>query len=142
MSPDVRINRDLTIPESEIELRFSPSGGPGGQHANRSSTRVEVTWNIETSSALGHRQRRRLREKLRHRIDSKGVLRAASDTHRSQLRNREEATARLARLVADALKPRVHRIPTAPSQGARERRLKAKRRQSQKKRDRRAIPED
>jgi ribosome-associated protein len=142
MSPDLRVNRNLTIPESELELRFSPSGGPGGQHANRSSTRAEVAWNIETSAALGQRQRQRLKEKLRHRIDSHGVLRVASDTHRSQLRNREDATARLARLVAEALKPRAPRVPTAPSQGARERRLEAKRRQSQKKRNRRAIPDD
>jgi ribosome-associated protein len=138
----VPVDRNLTIPEAELELRFSPSGGPGGQHANRSSTRAEVAWNIETSAVLGQRQRQRLREGLRHRIDSNGVLRVASDTHRSQLRNREEATARLARLVADALKPRARRIPTAPSTGAKERRLESKRRQSQKKRDRRAIPDD
>lgn len=142
MNRDVPVNRSLTIPGSEIELRFSPSGGPGGQHANRSSTRAEVAWNIETSSVLGAREKRRLREKLRHRIDSNGVLRVASDTHRSQLRNREEATARLARLVGDALKPRVRRVPTAPSQGARERRLQAKRRQSLKKKERRTIPDD
>jgi ribosome-associated protein len=142
MSGDVRVNRHLTIPESELELRFSPSGGPGGQHANRSSTRAEVSWNVEESSSLGPRQRQRLREKLRHRIDSSGVLRVASDAHRSQLRNREDATARLARLVAEALKPRVRRIPTAPSQAAKERRLEAKRRQSRKKKERRAIPDD
>jgi ribosome-associated protein len=142
MSEDVRVNRNLTIPASEIDLRFSTSGGPGGQHANRSSTRAEVAWNVATSPALGPRQRQRLKEKLRHRIDSNGVLRVASDTHRSQLRNRQEALARLGRLVSEALKTHAKRIPTAPSQAAKERRLAAKRRRSQKKRDRRTIPDD
>jgi ribosome-associated protein len=142
VSEDVRVNRGLAIPPGELEFRFSTSGGPGGQHANRSSTRAEVSWNIESSSVLGPRQRQRLREKLRRRIDSNGVLRVASDTHRSQLRNREEATRRLATLVADALRPRRSRIATKPSKTAKERRLQDKRRQSQKKRDRRSIPED
>jgi ribosome-associated protein len=139
MNQGVQVNRRLTIPPNEIEMRFTTSGGPGGQHANRSSTRAEAAWNVETSAVLGPRQRQRLREKLRHRIDSNGVLRVASDTHRSQLRNREEAVARLARLVSDALKPRAKRIATAPSKQARERRLESKRRQSQKKRERRKV---
>jgi ribosome-associated protein len=142
MSEGIRVNRSLTIPPNEIEMRFSTSGGPGGQHANRSSTRAEASWNVETSAVLGPRQRQRLREKLRHRIDSNGVLRVASDTHRSQLRNREEAVARLARLVSEALRPRVKRIATTPSQKAKERRLESKRRHSQKKRARRAISDD
>ncbi len=142
MNEGVRVNRGLTIPPKEIEMRFTTSGGPGGQHANRSSTRAEASWNVDTSSVLGPRQRQRLREKLRHRIDGNGVLRVASDTHRSQLRNREEAVARLTRLVSDALKPRAKRIATAPSVKAKERRLESKRRQSQKKRQRRAVPDD
>jgi ribosome-associated protein len=142
MSDGVKVNRTLTIPPNEIEMRFSTSGGPGGQHANRSSTRAEASWNIETSGVLGPRQRQRLRERLRHRIDSNGVLRVASDTQRSQLRNREEAVGRLAKLVADALKQRRKRMATAPSKQARERRLEAKRRQSQKKRQRRKVLDD
>lgn len=139
MSDGIKVNRSLTIPPNEIEMRFSTSGGPGGQHANRSSTRAEAAWNIDTSAVLGPRQRQRLRERLRHRIDSNGVLRVASDTHRSQLRNREEAEARLAKLVGDALRQRRKRIATTPSKQARERRLEAKRRQSQKKRERRKV---
>ena len=142
MSDELRVNRGLTIPPGELEFRFSTSGGPGGQHANRSSTRAEVSWNIETSAVLGPRQRQRLREKLRRRIDSNGILRVASDTHRSQLRNREEAQRRLAGLVADALQPRRARVATGPTKAARERRLAEKRRHSQKKRDRRTIPDD
>jgi ribosome-associated protein len=139
MSDGVKVSRSLTIPPNEIEMRFSTSGGPGGQHANRSSTRAEAAWNIEASGVLGPRQRQRLRERLRHRIDSNGVLRVASDTHRSQLRNREEAVGRLAKLVAGALKQRRKRVATTPSKQARERRLQAKRRQSQKKRERRKV---
>ena len=142
MTEEIRINRQITIPTGELEFRFSTSGGPGGQHANRSSTRAEISWNIEESAVLGPRQRQRLREKLRRRIDSNGALRVASDTHRSQLRNREEAARRLANLVSDALRPRRSRVPTAPSRSAKERRLEDKKRHSQKKRDRRTIPDD
>jgi ribosome-associated protein len=142
MSEDLHVNRNLDIPADEIELKFTPSGGPGGQHANKASTRVEVSWNVATSNALGPRQRQRIKEKLRHRIDNNGVLRVASDTQRSQLRNREDALARMSHLIADALKPTRKRIPTGPSKGAKERRLSAKRRRSEVKKQRQKRFED
>jgi ribosome-associated protein len=138
MSEPLRINRTLTIPPDEIGLRFSPSGGPGGQHANRSSTRVDLSWNVDTSRVLGPRQRARIKGHLRSRLDSSGTLRLSSDKHRSQTRNREEALSRLTRLVSEALQPRRSRVATAPSRAAKERRLQSKRRRSETKKLRRA----
>ena len=137
MTNDVRVNRSVTIPGREIELSFSPSGGPGGQHANRSSTRVEAVWDIAASQALGPRQRERILRRLRNRIDSSGRLRLSSDAHRSQSRNRDEVLDRLARLVDDALKVRPKRVPTAPTPQSKERRLQHKKRRSATKRLRR-----
>jgi ribosome-associated protein len=138
VSEPLRVNRNLAIPPDEITLRFSPSGGPGGQHANRSSTRVDLSWNVDASRVLGPRQRARIRGHLRNRLDSSGTLRLSSDKHRSQTRNREEVLARLARLVSEALQPRRARVATTPSQAAKERRLRSKRRRSEIKKLRRA----
>jgi ribosome-associated protein len=138
VSEPLRINRNLVIPPDEIALRFSPSGGPGGQHANRSSTRVDLSWNVDASRVLGPRQRARIKGHLRNRLDGWGTLRLSSDKHRSQTRNREEVLARLARLVAEALQPRRARVATTPSQAAKERRLRSKRRRSEIKKLRRA----
>jgi ribosome-associated protein len=138
VSERLRINRTLSIPSNEIALRFSPSGGPGGQHANRSSTRVDLSWDVNASKALGPRQRARIKGHLRNRLDSSGTLRLSSDKHRSQQRNREEALARLTRLVSDALQPRRSRIATTPSRAAKERRLQSKRRRGETKKLRRA----
>lgn len=138
----LRVNRRLVIPEDELEERFSTSSGPGGQHANRASTRAELAWNVETSSALGPRQRERIRARAANRIDSNGVLRVASEKHRSQLRNRDEVRRRLAGLVADALVIEKPRVKTKPTRAGKERRLQQKRRRSQIKRARRVIPDD
>jgi ribosome-associated protein len=134
----MRVDRGLDIPESEISLRFSPSGGPGGQHANRSSTRVDLTWKVERSQAVNARQRRLIKAHSRGRIDASGNLRLSSDTHRSQLRNREDVRRRLAAIIADALRPRSQRVPTQPSSAAHARRLAAKKRRGEIKRLRRA----
>jgi len=130
------------IPTDELEERFSTSSGPGGQHANKASTRAELTWNIERSSALGPRQRERLRSRLASRLDSNGVLRVASEKHRSQLRNREEARTRLAELVDRALKVERPRVKTKPTRAGKERRLQQKRRRSEIKRTRRVSNDD
>lgn len=135
---DVRVSRSLTIPGSELKLRFSPSGGPGGQHANRSSTRVELVWDVAGSRALGPRQRTRIEHRLARRIDSSGKLRLTSDAHRSQTRNREEVERRLATLVATALRPAKPRVPTGPTTTAKERRLRHKRGRGDTKKLRRA----
>ena len=137
----VRVNRSLEIPESELETTFSTSGGPGGQHANKSSTRVELRWNVADSEVLGPRQRARLLDKLGHRIDSKGVLRVVSDAHRSQLRNRIDVEKRLADIVAAALKKEKPRRKTQPSKAAKEKRLQQKRRRSELKKSRRLDPD-
>ncbi len=138
----LRVNRRVVIPDGELEERFTASSGPGGQHANKVSTRVELLWNIDMSSALGPRQRDRIRAKLRNRIDSSGTLRVASEKHRSQLRNRDEVRLRLAQLVDGALAVDKPRVKTKPSRSAKERRLQDKRHRSQTKRARRVTPDD
>jgi ribosome-associated protein len=142
VSGDIQVNRRLSIPEDEIELRFSPSGGPGGQHANRSSTRVDLAWNVLRSRVLSERQRERIVGKLRNRIDASGNLRLSSDRHRSQYRNRADVASRLATLVADALRPARSRVATKPTRSAVETRLRAKRSRSDVKRMRRPPPTD
>ena len=138
----IRISRSVTIPDSELDVRFTRSGGPGGQHANKTSTRVEIAWNVATSAALGPRQRARLLESLRSRLDSSGTLRVASDKHRSQLRNREEVSARLEALVRDGLRTRKKRIATGPTEASKQKRLDEKRRRAKTKRARRTPLDD
>ena len=140
MTDDVRVSRRVTIPASELAFRFTPSGGPGGQHANRSATRAELIWNIEESSALGPRQKARVRRALGRRIDAEGNLRLVSDARRSQARNRKDVVERLALLVAGALEVPKPRVPTKPSASARDRRMRAKRRRGEVKRLRRTPP--
>ncbi|MDQ4143565.1 MAG: aminoacyl-tRNA hydrolase [Actinomycetota bacterium] len=142
MARDVRVSRSLTIPADEIRLRFSPSGGPGGQHANKVATRVDLTWNIDHSRVLGPRQRQRLRAKLRNRIDSSGNLRLSSDAERSQLRNREAALHRLETTVRHALRREPQRVATKPTRSSQEKRLRAKKRRSDIKKLRRGGPDD
>ena len=138
----IRINRSVTIPENEIEITYSPSGGPGGQHANKASTRAELVWDAAASDALGPRQRQRVLGALRNRIDSAGRLRLTSDRHRSQLQNRNDVIERFAALVAQALVPPKPRVGTKPTKAAKERRLQEKRRRSEIKSKRRVRPED
>jgi ribosome-associated protein len=127
---------------SEIELRHSTSGGPGGQHANKASTRVDLSWNVDTSTAVGPRQRERIRDRLRTRIDTTGKLQLSSAAHRSQLRNREEVLDRLAGLLEEALRIEKKRRPTQPTRGAKEQRLQQKKRRGAIKRLRRITDED
>ena len=134
---DIKINRSLIIPGAELELRFSPSGGPGGQHANKAATRAELTWNVNQSQVLGPRQRQRLQGALRHRLDSAGNLRLTSDRNRSQMQNRNDAIERFAALVRDALKPPKPRVDTKPSRASKEKRLEQKRKRSETKQNRR-----
>jgi ribosome-associated protein len=130
------VSRSCRIPLDELEWRFSASGGPGGQHANTSNTRAEVRFDVANSPSLGPRQRARLLERLGP------VVRVVADDERSQARNRQLALDRLAARLRDALKVERPRVPTRPSQGARTRRLEAKRRTSERKRLRSRPPED
>jgi ribosome-associated protein len=139
VSDDLKVSRSLTIPGAEIELTFSASGGPGGQHANKAATRVDLIWNVDRSAVLGPRQRDRIRSKLRHRIDSQGNLRLTSDAQRSQLRNREDVRRRLARMVGEALVPAKKRIGTKPSRSATEKRIQEKKHRGELKRQRRST---
>jgi ribosome-associated protein len=133
----VRVSRSVTIPDSELEFRYVRSGGPGGQHANKTSTKVELSWNVADSEALGPRQRSRLLENLGGRLEASGTLRLRSDKHRSQLRNKEDVIARLQALVSEALKVRKGRVATRPSKAAQNKRLDQKRRRSEVKQARR-----
>jgi ribosome-associated protein len=127
----------FTVPEKELRFRAGPASGPGGQHVNRSSTRVEVRWDISNSSSISESQRELLLRKLASRIDSSGTLRVTAEDQRSQLRNRETAVERLNDLVNEALDEPPPRKKTRPPAGAAEKRLAEKRRRSELKRDRR-----
>jgi ribosome-associated protein len=138
---DLKIGR-YTIPGSELSWEFGTSSGPGGQHANKASTRAELSWAIEESAALPPDVKQRVSEALVNRIAS-GVLTVGSDESRSQWRNRSIARNRMAELIEEAARPQKTRRPTRPSRSARRRRLDAKRRQSEKKRLRSPIdPQD
>jgi ribosome-associated protein len=136
----LEIGPDLRLPRAELEYRASRSGGPGGQHVNTSSTRVEVWWNVAVSPTLSEDQRTRLLAALSGRLDGEGRLRLVSSTSRSQLRNREDVTERLREVVARALVVPKRRKPTKPSRAAKAARLEAKRKRSAIKRDRRRPP--
>ncbi|MDX2206949.1 MAG: alternative ribosome rescue aminoacyl-tRNA hydrolase ArfB [Gemmatimonadales bacterium] len=138
----IPISPRLAIPREEVTLRASRSSGPGGQHVNTSSTRIELTWNISDSPSLSPEQRERLLTRLASRLDSSGTLRLVSQTGRSQLRNKEEAVARLAELVAEALVvPKVRRA-TRPSKSAKRERLDQKRKRGALKRERRRTGDE
>lgn len=137
----LEITPDLRLPLSELEYRASRSGGPGGQHVNTSSTRIEVSWDVAGSPSLTPEQRAQLLERLGTRLDSSGRLRLVSSGTRSQLRNREDVTERLQSVVAAALAVRKKRKATKPSRAAKAARLEAKRRRAMTKRRRRAPGE-
>lgn len=135
--PALVVDRSLSIPAFELTFRATRAGGPGGQHVNASSTRVEVLWNIERSGVLSEPQRALLREKLRARLDARGNLRVVASAHRSQTRNRADAEERLAALVRRALMVPKTRKKTRPGRAAVQSRLDSKRIKSEKKRQRR-----
>lgn len=132
----------IVIPSGELEVRATRSGGPGGQHVNTSSTRVEVVWNVRTSLALSEAQRARALDKLASRLDSTGALRIVSSETRSQRQNRELAEQRLADALRSALAVPKKRKRTKPTYSSVQKRLEAKKRQSGKKRERRRDSDD
>ena len=135
----ILITPTLSIPLDELSFRFSRAGGPGGQHVNRSETRVELMFDVAGSPSLNEWQRGRIMEKLAGHIDSQGLLHLAASSERSQYRNRQEAIERFRVLLARALRPRRRRRPTRPTSASRERRLQQKRRRSDTKRERRTV---
>ena len=128
---DLPVSPSLVVPAHELRWSFGPSGGPGGQHANRANTRAEVRFDVTASAVLSASQRERLLAKLGT------VVVAAADDERSQARNRRLALDRLRRKLAAALRVERTRRPSRPSRGAVECRLEAKRQQSSRKRERR-----
>jgi ribosome-associated protein len=124
----IRVTRSVRVPLAEIELRFSRSSGPGGQHAQKTETRVEAVFDVEASTALTPRQKQRVVAK------AGPVLRAVAQDERSQWRNRELAVDRLAEALREALRVERRRVPTRPSREAVERRLAEKRRRAEVKR--------
>jgi ribosome-associated protein len=136
MAEDLQVNSWLVIPAGELAERFSRSSGPGGQSVNTADSRVELSFDVARSQALPAWARPRALERLRTRLAG-GVLTVASSGERSQLMNRQEARARLAALLREAIAPpHRSRVATKPSKGARERRLQDKRRRSDTKRNR------
>lgn len=127
----IRVTRSVSLPLSEIAIRVSRSSGPGGQHAQKSSTRVEAVFDVEASDALSEAQKRRVIARVG------AVLRAIAQDERSQLRNRELAVERLVEKLRAALAVPRRRVPTRPGAAARERRLADKKRRSRAKKLRR-----
>jgi ribosome-associated protein len=138
------IGASRPLPESELEFRATRSGGPGGQHVNTSSTRVELVFDLDGSPTLTDAERELARRRLRRRLDADGRVRVVAQDERSQLRNRRLATERFCELMRAALAPPPPpRRPTAPTRAAREERLESKRRGGERKRMRRPPgPED
>jgi ribosome-associated protein len=134
----VRVTRSIVVPDRELRWRFSRSSGPGGQSVNTTDSRVELSLDLTTTTALGPVQRSRALERLADRLVD-GVLTVTASEHRSQLRNREAALERLAGILAAAVAPPPpRRRPTRAGRRARERRLADKRRRAETKRLRRA----
>jgi ribosome-associated protein len=127
-SESIRVTRSVVLPLAEIQLRTSRSSGPGGQHAQKSETRVEAVFDVESSTALTDAQKRRVVAK------AGPVLRAVAQDERSQLRNKDLAVERLVESLREALKVPRRRVATKPSAASKQRRLEAKKRRSQVKR--------
>jgi ribosome-associated protein len=137
MTEPLEVTERLRIPEGELSWRFSRSSGPGGQSVNTSDSRVELSFDVAQSPSLGPTQRSRALERLAGRLVD-GVVTVTAEEHRSQLRNRQAARARLAELLREATSPPPPpRRPTKPSKGARQRRLDSKRKDGDTKRLRR-----
>ena len=132
----LRITNTLAIPLSELRFRFTRSSGPGGQHVNRSATRVELLFDVAGSPSLTEAQREQALKALAPYIDNEGILHLVSQTFRSQLRNREEVVERFRTLMHKAMRVPKRRRPTRPSRAVQERRLANKRRRSEIKRQR------
>jgi ribosome-associated protein len=141
LTAPIRVSEHLVVPGDELRWRFDTSGGPGGQHANKASTRVELSWELAASEAVSDRLRRRLLERLGKRATGGVVTIIVGDT-RSQWRNRSIARHRLEETLVEAMRVDPDRIPTRTPPAARRRRLENKRRRSETKRTRRPPEQD
>jgi ribosome-associated protein len=139
-APDIegiRVNQSLVIPRSELTVRASRSSGAGGQHVNKTSSRIEVEWSVAQSPSITDEERARLFKRLSSRLSENGIIRVVASDTRSQLRNREAAEKRLAETIAKALIVPKKRKPTRRPRSADEARLTEKKKQSERKRERR-----
>lgn len=136
----LEIAPELTLPRGELTYRATRAGGPGGQHVNTSSTRVELWWDVAASPSLSEAQRARLLEKLASRLDAAGRLRLVSAGTRSQAQNRDEVTDRFRALIARALVVPKPRRKTKPTRASKEARLEQKKRRGAVKRMRGRVP--
>ena len=134
---DLWINDRVGVPLAELTYRASRSGGPGGQHVNTSSTRIELRWDLAGSPSLTETDRARALSRLANRLDSTGCLRLVSSGTRSQLQNRQEVTQRFQKILADALRIPKRRKKTRPPRAAAERRLATKKKRARLKQERR-----
>ena len=132
----IPVTRSVRIPRRELEVRFTTSGGPGGQHANKSATRVELRFDVATSSAFGPGQRQRVLDRLGP------LVRIVVDDERSQLRNRSIAEERLAERLREALHVDRPRRPTRPTKGSVDRRIQSKKQRAETKSQRNDRPPD
>src|SRR5680860_354014 len=122
----VKLPYGVSVPETELELRAARSGGPGGQSVNTTDSKVELRWDVATSSALNTIQRNRLLDRLSSRLTQDGVLILTGSEHKSQHRNREAVMSRFESIVGEALEPPRQRRRTRPTRGSKERRLRQK----------------
>lgn len=141
-SSTLRVTADLSIPRGELSVKATRSSGAGGQHVNKTSSRIELTWNAQASPSLSDTQREIILTKLRSRLTKEGDLRVVVSTTRSQFRNREIADERFTKLLASALQLVKKRRITKPTRASKEARLDGKKKHSNKKRERRAPVDD
>jgi len=139
MEEKLRISSSVVIPIAELRFRFSRSGGAGGQHVNKVSTRVELLFDIKDSPSLTGRQKERLLSRLKSKVDSEGCLTISSQESRSQWRNREQVVHKFLTLISKALLEIRPRLATNATKGSRERRLRKKSLESRKKERRRPV---
>jgi len=132
----MEITSSVVIPDSELEVKATRSSGAGGQHVNKTSSRIEINWNVRDSKALTDEQRQTLLERLASRISTEGAIRVVASEMRSQRQNRERAETRLADLIRRVLTTRKKRKPTRRPRSADEARLASKKLHSRKKRER------
>lgn len=134
---EIRITQRVRVFPHEIELSYARSGGPGGQHVNKTSSKVLLRWNLETSGALSEEQRDRVREKLATRLTAAGELLVTSEKHRDQSRNVDDAVAKFVTVLREALRVPRKRKATRPTRGSQRRRIEGKRKRGDLKRSRR-----
>jgi ribosome-associated protein len=132
--PSITLPYGVSVPEAELEVRTARSSGPGGQSVNTTDSKVELRWNVATSTSLSEAQRTRLLERLATRLTTDGVLILTGSEHKSQHRNREAVLARFRAIVGEALTPPRQRRRTRPTRASKERRLRSKKHRGELKR--------